>query len=197
VENFPDPDSPARKAGLEPGDVIIAVDGTPARYVAQLQQEIGFRTPGDQVEITVARRGGVRETYRVQLQEAPPDEPIETELADNRNTRRRDEARYEPKLGVALREITPSELAEQGVDGSLAGLWIESVDPDGPARDGRLVPREVVTHVNGVRVKSEADLANALRNVESGEVFQIRTAFLGQDGSINRRTVRLRAGGTP
>ena len=146
--------------------------------------------------MTVARRGGVRETYRVRLQEAPPDEPVETELAVNNSTRRREEARYEPKLGVRVREITPSELAEEGLDRALAGLWIESVDPDGPARD-QLVRRWAITHVNEIRVHSESDLTAALRDVQPNEVFQIRIAAPGQGGTINRRTVRLRAGGTP
>src|SRR5919112_3557253 len=71
VEDFGSEASPARKAGLEPGDIIVAVDGKPVEYVGQLQQQIAFRRPGDVVKVEVARKGGVRKTFNVKLQEAP------------------------------------------------------------------------------------------------------------------------------
>src|SRR5829696_4152975 len=57
--------SPARKAGLESGDIIVAIDGRPVEYVGQLQQQIAFRKPGDKVKVEVARKGGVQKTYEV------------------------------------------------------------------------------------------------------------------------------------
>ena len=62
---------PREKAGLEPGDIIVAVDGKPVEYVGQLQQQIAFRQPGETVKVEVARKGGVRKTLEVQLQELP------------------------------------------------------------------------------------------------------------------------------
>ena len=66
VKDIPSDDSPAKAAGIEPGDVIIAVDGKPVEYVGQLQQVIGFRRPGDVVKVEVARKGGVRKTVQRQ-----------------------------------------------------------------------------------------------------------------------------------
>ena len=65
VKDIPSDDSPAKAAGIEPGDVIIAVDGKPVERVGQLQQVIGFRKPGDVVKVEVARKGGVRKTFSV------------------------------------------------------------------------------------------------------------------------------------
>ena len=70
VRGFPDSvASPAEKAGLEQGDVIISIDGKPVDYVAQLQQVVGFREPGEIVKVEVARKGGVRKTFNVRLME--------------------------------------------------------------------------------------------------------------------------------
>ena len=68
VKDIPSDDSPAKAAGILPGDVIISVDGKPVERVGQLQQVIGFRKPGDVVKVEVARKGGVRKTFNVKLQ---------------------------------------------------------------------------------------------------------------------------------
>ena len=69
VKDIPNDDSPAKAAGIEAGDIIVAVDGKPVEYVGQLQQVIGFRKPGEVVKVEVARTGGVRKTVGVKLQE--------------------------------------------------------------------------------------------------------------------------------
>src|SRR3954462_14489685 len=42
--------SPAKKAGMQPGDIIVAIDGKPVEYVGQLQQQVAFRKAGDMVK---------------------------------------------------------------------------------------------------------------------------------------------------
>src|SRR3954451_6374482 len=77
VQDFTD-NSPAKKAGMQPGDIIVAVDGKPIEYVGQLQQQIAFRKAGEAVKVEVARKGGVRKTLEVRLQEiAAPKELAE------------------------------------------------------------------------------------------------------------------------
>ena len=60
--------SPAEKAGLEVGDIIVSIDGKKVERVGQLQQEVGFKAPGDVVNVEVARKGGTRKVYKVKLQ---------------------------------------------------------------------------------------------------------------------------------
>lgn len=64
------PRSPAEQAGVQPGDVVIGVDGTPVVDAATLIQAIGRKHPGDAVVLRVVRRGQTGE-LRAQLQ-APP-----------------------------------------------------------------------------------------------------------------------------
>src|SRR5258705_4452721 len=70
VSAFADDNSAAKKAGMQEGDVIVAVDGKPVAYVAQLQELIAFRKPGDIATIEVARKGGQHATVKVPLQGA-------------------------------------------------------------------------------------------------------------------------------
>src|SRR4051794_19650278 len=51
VDAFSGEDSPARRAGILEGDVIVTVDGQPVESVAQLQQRVGFKKPGETVQV--------------------------------------------------------------------------------------------------------------------------------------------------
>lgn len=65
------PDAPAAKV-LEQGDVIVAVDGVPVRTPAELRREIGRRSPGDDVRLTL-RRGGKATDVTVRTVASPAD----------------------------------------------------------------------------------------------------------------------------
>jgi len=62
---------PRQGAGIVPGDLIVALDGQPVGYVAQLQAEGGLQKPGEQISVTVVRAGGVRKNFTVRLVAAP------------------------------------------------------------------------------------------------------------------------------
>ena len=66
------PGSPAETAGLEPGDVILGVDGEEVRTAAELRNEIGLKRIGEEVELEILRRGKKR---RVTLAIGPVDGP--------------------------------------------------------------------------------------------------------------------------
>ena len=63
---------PADDGGLQPGDVIVALDGQAVTQLRDLFVGLRSRTPGDRVEVTVARDGGERDTVAVTLGAAPP-----------------------------------------------------------------------------------------------------------------------------
>ena len=187
-----DTDSPAERAGLQPGDVIIELDGEHVSYVAQLQQNIGFRKPGEQVLITVARRGGVRDTVTVTLSEAE-ESASPVQVVRSEEPARRHEALFDERLGITVEEMTAEQLARDGVPREYAGLLIERIDPEGPARDF-LIRGEIITHVEGERVRTRDDLEAVLQTVRPGQIVSVRTAFFSGSGAVRRRTVRLRVG---
>src|SRR5256714_4777845 len=75
VRNFPSDNTPAKRAGLQPGDVIITADGQPVDRVSTLQRIVRNHNPGETIEIE-AMRYGQRKTFRVTLMEAPTDQEI-------------------------------------------------------------------------------------------------------------------------
>src|SRR6266568_2681754 len=71
VNSYTNDDSPAKKAGIQPGDVIVALDGEPVENTPQLQQKVAFKKPGETVEVTLLRQGGDKKTLTVRLERAP------------------------------------------------------------------------------------------------------------------------------
>jgi serine protease Do len=66
------PDTPADRAGIERGDIIIRIDDTPIKQGGDLRRVLRDRRPGDNVRITVVRTGNGTRTLTARLTEAEP-----------------------------------------------------------------------------------------------------------------------------
>jgi len=147
--------------------------------------------------VTVQRKGGERKTIKVQLAGTTDETEVASKSDDSRN--KTTTGSTESRLGVALEPISERQAAQdENIGADHAGLMVTSVDPDGPA-DGRLFPAhsaqgtDIITHVNGQRVKSAVELATVLKTVKAGEVVSLQTYVVRGDGTGTSRIVRLRA----
>lgn len=148
----PQADQPAIQAGVESGDIILEVDGRDIDTVRELTREIGFKEPGETVELTVWR-DGQRITIPVTLatlEEAP------------------EVAAEEPVAPQPDPEPTPSAAGltvMANPDG--AGVVISEVDPDSAAVEAGLMPGDVILEANDREIASAADLEAAVADVEA------------------------------
>jgi len=135
--------SPAEKAGIKPGDVILAVDGRPIGQSADLPRVIGETRPGTRGSIRIWREGGTREVTAA-LGEIPA-EKIAAAGGDAKAK--------SGKLGVAVRPLTNEERKQIGADG---GVLVESAD--GPAGRAGVQPGDVILALNNQPVKNVEQL---------------------------------------
>jgi serine protease Do len=192
VDNFSE-DSPARRAGLAQGDVIVAVDGQPVTYVAQLQQLVGFRAPGETVEVVVARAEG-RRTFTVRLTgSGAGDESLAVRPEPREETA---SPATDNRLGIAVEPLTPSLAAQVQVPGTVQGLLVREMADRSPARDhlcpvdGCSLPPDVILAIEGKPVRNEADFRNAL--AAGGRNGIVTLTIVSQLNDGQSRVVRVR-----
>ena len=196
VEDFGSETSPARKAGLEPGDIIVAVDGKPVEYVGQLQQQIAFRRPGESVKLDVARKGGVRKTLAVTLQELPAAKSVASgdSSADNDNGGD-DTAASIGKLGITVAPLDQDDVQQLHLRPDQRGALVTDVKAGGPSY-GELVDPDhggpdIITEVEGTRIHSPADLRKALSAQKPGTIVSLRVYNARAE---TRRVERIKLG---
>jgi serine protease Do len=199
VNEFTPPDnSPAKRAGIQEGDIIVAVDGQPIESVAQLQQRVGFKKPGDVVQVSVVRKGGVRKTVPVKLAAAPASQPEEVSSNDAGGSSR-DSAPMENTLGISVEPLSQENVRDpnlQQVMRSGGGLVVSQISPDGPAyqrlADASQGYPDIILKVNGIPTGSRAELRRALAGVKKGDIVTLTVLSSTPDG-WQQRVVRLRA----
>jgi len=142
----PQKDSPAVKAGIEAGDVIVRVDDKPVIDARDLARKIGGMAPGTTVKLGIVR-GGSEKTFHLTLGELPNVREARADAGQGKG-----KGTEEPRLGLSL---APS-------DGNEKGVVVAEVDPSGPAADFGLKPGDVILEVGGKAVATPEELRSAL-----------------------------------
>jgi serine protease Do len=136
----------AERAGVEPGDVILKLNGEPVKQSNELPAVIAGLAPGTTVKLEVWRQHNTREVS-VKL----------AEMEDKRTASNTEHPQAGGKLGLAVRPLTSQEQHQANTQG---GLLVEQAR--GPAADAGLQQGDIVIAANGAPVSSIADLRNAV-----------------------------------
>src|SRR6266487_1348309 len=203
VNDFTPPDnSPARRAGIQDGDVIVAVDGDPIESVSQLQQKVGFRKAGEAVQVSLVRAGGEKKTVTVRLAAAPSAEADSDQVAAaDEGTPPRSLSSKEETLGISVEPLSQEDAREpslRAVARAGGGLAVTAVSPDGPAYNKLGDPSgggypDIILKVNGQPTRTRAEFRAALAAVKSGDIVTLAVLTYGPPDGWAQRVVRLRA----
>ena len=147
--------SPAERAGIERGDVILSLDGQPVSDGNSLRNRISSTQPGATVSIGFVR-DGQQKTARVTLGELPSQKASADDGAPAQG----------PRLGLSLQPVTPEMAKELGVPAE-TGLYVAEVAPASPAADAGLQAGDVIEQVNRKPIHDVSSLRQAV--AASGE----------------------------
>ncbi len=158
-----DEGTPAAKAGLQPDDVIVALDGKPITSAGSLTRTVGMMPPGTQVTLTYYRNGQ-KQDRKVTLGTRPDLEGL--------SKRERPRSQEEPhqRIGLGLSDVGPRFEAR----GLPPGALITHVAPGSMAERSGLVPGMVVVEAAGKPVRGAEDLVQVLRDAKPGSVVLLR-----------------------
>ncbi len=155
------PDGAAKAAGIQEGDVIIAIDGKPVKETNDLQAYVARKHPGDKVVLKIWRDGKERDiTVTLKARDE------KTELAAK-------EPEPEPskQLGLEVKDLTEADKKRYEVD---YGVRVSSVQPFGQASERGIVKDDVILEVNKQKINSVKDFKEALAKVKEGEAILLR-----------------------
>ena len=135
-------DSPAERAGLKAGDVVLKLDGKPIEHSGEFARRIAEMKPGTRSTLALWRDGGAKEVA-ITVGEAQ-----DPQVAEASGT-----TEAPGKLGVAVRPLTSAERKETG---GKDGLVVESVS--GAAARAGIRRGDVILAVNGTAVTNVGEL---------------------------------------
>jgi len=153
----PQSGSPAAKAGIESGDVIVSVNGAAVKDARDLAKKIGAQVPGENVKLTVFRKGAEK-TMTLTLGTLP----------NEREARATPRGQGSERSGNAVPQLGLSLAPAASVSGAGSqGVAVTDVDTDGPAAERGFKAGDVILEVAGQAVSTPSDVRKALTEAKS------------------------------
>jgi serine protease Do len=176
--------SPAAKAGLQPGDLILACDGhaiegAEEKAVAHFNRLETSLLPGSNFAVEFVR-GGKKQTATMKLEPRDPAQADDVELRG---------------WGAVVRDLTPMVVREERLP-NRQGVWLENVRPAGPCGQAEPILRreDVIIAVDGKSVPSVAELRTLTDSLLKEAAGKTRTvlASVRREGAVLNAVVELR-----
>jgi serine protease Do len=180
------PESPAAKAGLQPGDLILKFDGKDVSTMRGLPR-LGAQAPiGKSVDMELLR-GGEKKTVQVVVGRLE-EEDVE---ADIKEPEKKDEEQAKPEtvLGLSVTPLTDELRTQLGFDKKVKGLLVTGIDPDSPAAGKNLKLGDVIVEAQQNPITTVDDLNAALEKVKKANGRQV--LMLVEDSKGDTRFVAL------
>jgi serine protease Do len=160
------PGTPAAKAGLQRGDVIVEYNGRPVTESGSLVSMVVATKPGTTVPITI-----YRDNQRKTLSITPDELDLEAEANGGRSARPDSAEREAPTptdFGMQLEAITPEVARQLEVPRGRGGAVVADVDRGSVAANAGVQPNDVIVEVNRQPVANVSQVTRALQNATAG-----------------------------
>jgi serine protease Do len=157
------PDSPASKAELQQGDVILKVDGQDVAEMKQLPRIIAGLSSGHDAQLTVWR-DGKEVSVPVTIGQMEQDQVASVDTVDPEA-----EAETSSSLGAELTALTPDVIEEFGLPEGTSGVVVVSVEPDSIAAEHGLRPGDIIESVSKTKVKTVDDVERLLAEAKEAK----------------------------
>ena len=166
------PKSPAEKAGLKSGDVILKLNGNSISRTSDLIYRLNRIAPNQTIQLEVLRDDKIR-TISATLGTAPDDTPAAEDKNNPTNG-----------LGMNIRDLTEAEKSRLNVNG---GALVREVKRGGLASLSNLVAGDVIVQVNSTPIANSQAFARAIAALPKNSVARIVIIRQGQRAIVGLR----------
>ncbi|MDT8758951.1 Do family serine endopeptidase [Sphingomonas psychrotolerans] len=172
-----EPGQPGDRAGLRPGDVVLAINGQDVTPEQTLSYIIARQKPGSRVSLDILRDGR-RQQLTATVGTRPSDEELAARTGQGFDPDATDDGAGAPAsasstLGLAVQPLNPQIARSLRLDPGVRGVVVTAVDPDSDAATKGFGRGVVITRVNNTPVVSAADLARAVQEARSAGRKQV------------------------
>lgn len=163
-------DGGAERAGVKAKSVILKVGSREVNSVAELQEEIGKRRPGDKINLTIRKENGDQELKEVVLRSAEGETSLKSKAEMSKVS----------ALGATFIDLSSKELKELNIT---SGVKVQTIEP-GKLKSLGLEEGMVVSKINQEPVTSVEQLTSKLNSQKGGILLEIilesgRKEYLG------------------
>ncbi len=155
--------TPAQKAGLRDGDVILGIAGEDVRNSNELSRRVASFPPGEKVALKVHREGKIR-NFDVTLGQRD-----ETQTAAAQDIPSNDNDSLARDVGLRVSDLNQTLRQQFRVPDNVNGVVVTGVRPGSPAQEAGLQPGVVILQVDGENVTSSNDLRAKIDNAKSAD----------------------------
>jgi Do/DeqQ family serine protease len=148
--------SPAEKAGLKVGDIVVEIDGKKTKNSQEVVREVLKKKVGQKIELDLIREG-----KRIKV------EVTTTEMPPEAGERKAPSVKKE-WFGLQVTTVTPDIAKELGLP-KAEGVVIGNVEAGSAGQDAGLRKGDVISEVNRQKIKDENDYRNAMEKTRSGK----------------------------
>lgn len=168
------PNSPAAKAGLKSGDVILQINGVAISRTTDLLNYLNRLAPNQSIRLQILRDEKLS-TINATLSVAPDDTPAKTAgTAQNQG----------PSLGVTIRNLSEAEKSQLNLAG---GVYIQEVMRGGLAAQSRIMPGDIITQIDNTAVRNTDEFIQAAGKLKKGTVVRVGLVRQGQRAILGLR----------
>ena len=157
------PNSPAQKAGLQKGDIILDINNTPITSSAELRMHVSLMAPGTKVSVKVFREGAEK-VLPLTLAELPN----ETAKADQPDSSKEDTLQ-----GMSVENVNARTARQLGLPSDAAGVVVTNIAPDSKLAESGLRKGDVIQEVNHKPVRNTAEFESAMRNAKDDTLLLV------------------------
>ena len=168
------PNSPAARAGLRAGDVILKYNGTPISRTSELLNYLNRSVPNQSIQLEVLR-DDKRRNITATVSTAPDDTPAKNNP---------DAAAKGPVLGVSIRDLSVAEQRQLDIKG---GVLIQEVRRGGSAAQARIMPGDVIVQLNNTTIQNANQFVETVSTLKQGTIARVVIIRQGQRAIIGMR----------